>query len=92
MVVLLIDSCSDQGLLKRLPPLSTKTVKDLPPNITSKIQLCDAGIIAAMEANYRLFKMERAIYLAEPFAKNIQSVNIFPSCGRSKKEKLWIWR
>lgn len=73
---ILIDNCSAQGSLKTLPPLSQTTVKDLLPNTSSIIQPCDAGIIAALETNYRFFQIERASDLSETNVKNIYSVDI----------------
>lgn len=67
--VLLIFNCSAHRLLETLSPLPRTMVIYLPPNTASKIQPCDAVIIAAMKANYRLFEIERSINLAVKKAK-----------------------
>lgn len=76
------------GSVCTLPPLGHVTVKYLPPNTTSKIQPCDAGVIAAIKANYRIFQMERAIDLTETNVRDIYSVDILSAMLAFKK----IWK
>lgn len=54
-------NCFAYRLADMTPLLGLEAIKDLPLNTTSKIQLCDAKIIEAMKAYYRLFQMKRAI-------------------------------
>ena len=48
-ILMFVDNCSAH------PPIAISNVKlvFLPPNTTSKLQPCDAGIIAAVKAQYR---------------------------------------
>lgn len=64
-VVLLIDNCGAHGRESTTPTLQSVEVVFLPPNTTSRLQPCDAGIIAAMKIRYRTFQMERALDLSE---------------------------
>lgn len=59
-----------------LPTLGHTTVKVLPPNTTSTIQLCDARIMAAMKKHFKVIHMELEIDLLETNYENIYSVNI----------------
>ncbi len=55
-VLLIMDNCSAHIPLKQLASVVTlrnTTVFYLPPNTTSKIQPCDAGIIRSLKAYYR---------------------------------------
>ncbi|KAI0999363.1 hypothetical protein K3495_g8832 [Podosphaera aphanis] len=52
-VLLIMDNCSAHIPVQELPVLRNTTVKYLPPNSTSKIQPCDAGIIRSFKAYYR---------------------------------------
>lgn len=55
-VLLIMDNCSAHVLLAELPDriqLRNTTVFYLPPNTTSKLQPCDAGIIRNLKAYYR---------------------------------------
>ncbi|KAI1000392.1 hypothetical protein K3495_g7803 [Podosphaera aphanis] len=51
--LLIMDNCSYHIPVQELPVLRNTTVKYLPPNPTSKIQPCDAGIIRPFKAYYR---------------------------------------
>lgn len=53
-VLLILDNCSAHGKAESLPPLTNTEVLYLPPNMTSKIQPMDAGIIRSFKARYRL--------------------------------------
>eukprot|EP00171_Calliarthron_tuberculosum_P002433 IDg2433t1 len=64
-VLLLVDNCSAHGNATIFPAFSNVELVFLPPNTTSKLQPCDAGIIASMKVRYRSFQMERALDLAE---------------------------
>lgn len=52
-VLLILDNCTAHGKKDHLPPLRHTTVMYLPPNSTSKIQPCDAGIIRNFKGYYR---------------------------------------
>jgi hypothetical protein len=55
-VLLIMDNCSAHISLMQLASVVTlrnTTVFYLPPNTTSKIQPCDAGIIRSFKAYYR---------------------------------------
>ncbi len=56
-MILLLDNCSthikDADLEKFNIQLRNTTLLYLPPNTTSKIQLCDARIIRTLKAHYR---------------------------------------
>ncbi|KAL6532969.1 hypothetical protein OROMI_027081 [Orobanche minor] len=52
-VLLLLDNCTAHGKKEHLPPLHLTNVMFLPPNSTSKIQPCDAGIIRNFKGYYR---------------------------------------
>ena len=86
--VLLVDNCAAHGSAYTLSILSTVIVKFLPLNTTSKIQPCDAGIIAAMKVRYRMFQMERAIDLTETNMKQIYHVDILSAMLAFKN----IWK
>lgn len=60
-VPLLIDNCSGKCSKETLPELTNSEILFLPPNITSKLQPCDAGIIDAMKVSYRSFQLEKSI-------------------------------
>jgi hypothetical protein len=49
---LLMDNCPAHGTEADLPPLKNTTVIFLPPNTTSMIQPCDAGIIHTFKAYF----------------------------------------
>ena len=50
-VLLLVDNCS--GHLGEIDGLTNVSIKFLPPNTTSHLQPCDAGIIKTMKTFYR---------------------------------------
>ncbi|XP_065866608.1 CENP-B homolog protein 2-like [Euphorbia lathyris] len=52
-VLLILDNCTAHGKKENFPPLRHTTVMFLPPNCTSKIQPCDAGIIRNFKGYYR---------------------------------------
>lgn len=52
-VLLIMDNCPAHTKPQNLPSLQNTEVFYLPPNTTSKIQPCDAGIIRSFKAYYR---------------------------------------
>ena len=75
-VLLLVDNCSAHGNIATLPDLSHVEVHFLPPNITSRFQPLDAGIIAAVKMGYKKRHLERALNLADMDAKDIYKIDI----------------
>lgn len=75
-VILLIDNCSAHGNQESLPVLPNVKIIFLPPNCTSKVQPCDAGIIAALKLRYKSMHMERALENSDVNVKNIYKVDV----------------
>lgn len=75
-VLLLVDNCSAHGRAETLPKMDNVEVLYLPPNTTSKIQPCDAGIIASLKVRYRRYQMERAIDLVDEGISDIYRVDV----------------
>eukprot|EP00171_Calliarthron_tuberculosum_P022968 IDg22968t1 len=73
-VLLLIDNCFGHGSKDILPILQNVEVHFLPPNTTSKIQLLDAGIIAALKAKFRRKLLFRVFYNIDAGRKSIYNV------------------
>lgn len=75
--LILLDNCSANGSRRALPDLkSTKSIC-FPSNTTSKLQQCDAIIVAALKVPYRSFQPERGLDLAEYMElSNIYKVDI----------------
>ena len=59
--ILLLDNCSAHGNASTIPELANTEVIFLPPRTTSRIQPCDAGIIAAVKMRYRKRQIQRAL-------------------------------
>lgn len=70
-----ISECPEHGPAETLSTLQHKEIKVLAPNTTSEIKQCDPGTTNAMKTSYRLFKMKRAIAIAETNRRKIYSVN-----------------
>ena len=56
-VLLVLDNCPAH----KLPPLKATEVVFLPPNSTSKLQPCDAGVIQNVKVHYRTMKVHQLI-------------------------------
>ncbi|KAK7501648.1 hypothetical protein BaRGS_00007079 [Batillaria attramentaria] len=54
-VLLVLDNCTAH----KLPPLRATEVVFLPPNATSKLQPCDAGVIQNLKVHYRTMKVHQ---------------------------------
>ena len=76
--LLLLDNCSTHGTTKEVESLNLSNTKILflPPNTTSIIQPCDAGIIAALKCRYRRLQMGRALNFIDMVESNIYKVNV----------------
>lgn len=64
-VLLLIDNCS--GHLIEKTNYSNVRLEFLPPNMTSELQPCDAGIIACLKAHYRKISKGRFLDALENY-------------------------
>lgn len=62
--------------IESLPELQRVKVKFLPSNTTSRLQLLNAGIIAAIKVRYRRHQMEYAVDLADFGAKELYKAEI----------------
>ena len=60
-ITLLIDNCSANPHVER----SNIKLVFLPPNVTSKLQPCDAGIIQAVKLRYRTKLLRRVAFLLD---------------------------
>ena len=60
-VLLILDNCAAHGSSKLLPRLKNTEILHLPPNMTSKLQPLDAGIIRSFKARYRLHLVRRIL-------------------------------
>lgn len=74
-VLLLIDNCSAHGTNATVPELRYVQVKFLPPNTTSKIQPCDAGIIASLKSGFRHRQMKRVLDLIDVDPKKMYNID-----------------
>lgn len=63
--LLLMDNCSAHGSKENLLDVQNVEVELLAPNTTSKLQLFDAGIIAAMKVRYRRRQGEHSLDLLD---------------------------
>ena len=78
-VLLLLDNFSGHGV----DSLSNVKIKFFPPNMTSHVQPCDAGIIKTFkdhfrtQMNKRIFERVEAVTAVEQFVKEI---SIFDAC------------
>lgn len=77
-VVLLLDNCSAHGKDHEVAALnlSNTRVIFLPPNTTSLIQPCDAGIIAAVKCRYRRLQIARVLDYIDIGERNIYKVDV----------------
>lgn len=60
-IILLIDNCSAHPHVKR----SNIKLVFLPPNVTSKLQPCEASIIQAVKLRYRTKLLRRVAFLVD---------------------------
>jgi len=79
-VILLLDNCSahikDPDLEKFNIQLKNTTLLYLPPNTTSKIQLCDARIICTFKAYYRRRFNNQLLLRIESSAADPEKINL----------------
>ena len=80
-IILFIDNCSAHPDVQ----LSNVKVVFLPPNTTSKLQPCDAGIIQAVKTNYRKSLLRRLMHMMaeDPTANGAQlaaKITLFDAC------------
>ena len=76
--LLLLDNCSAHGTTTDVESLNLSNTKILflPPNTTSIIQPCDAGIITALKCRYRRLQMCRALDFIDIGKSNIYKVDV----------------
>lgn len=86
-LALQIDKFSAHESPQTLLDLQHITVYFLPPDTTSKVQPCNAGIIAVRKVHYRTFQLEYALDLAESETKNIYQEDILSAMLAFKR----IW-
>lgn len=88
-ILLLLDNCSAHGSVETAPDLQNVELYFLPPNTTSKIQPCDAGIIATLKMRYRNYQMDRALDMAEDEnIANIYKVDVLSAMQAFNR--IWI--
>lgn len=71
-----------------MPILESVDVDYLLPNTTSKLQSCDAGIIAALECCCRRFQEERSVDLSEEVVEDIYKSDMLTAMLSAKQ----IWK
>ena len=74
-VPLMMDNCSAHFPVDDLPPVSNIKVHYLPPNKTSKLQLCDAVIIRNLKAYYRRQYNQKLIDAIEAGVSEPETIN-----------------
>lgn len=77
--ILFLFNCSDHGIVSKLPYFSNVKVLFLPSNKTTKLQLLDAGIIAAMKLYYQSFQMKRSLDLLDKNFRILYKMDIIIS-------------
>lgn len=85
--LLFIDNCGAHCRSETLPDLDGVEVFFLPPNITSKMQPCDAGIIANVKVRYRRSQMKRAFDLREEEVSEIYKLDVLTA--KLACQKIW---
>src|SRR5690554_3410109 len=75
-VLLILNNCSAHATVTTLPPLMNTEVLYLPPNMTSKLQPMDAGIIRSFKAHYRLRFSEQVLSNLENDVPNPARIDI----------------
>ncbi len=75
-VLLLMDNCSAHVQGDNLPDLANIRIHYLPPNTTSKIQPCDAGIIRCLKAHYRRSFNKKILDAMEKNVENPEKINV----------------
>lgn len=74
--VLLIENCSAYGKTETLPDLANVVVMFIPLKYTSKIQLMNASIIAALKLRCSRFQVESALNNFEADVRQVYTMDI----------------
>ncbi|KZO92477.1 DDE-domain-containing protein, partial [Calocera viscosa TUFC12733] len=82
-VLLLIDNAPSHIFDKSV--ITNIQVEFFPPNMTSRIQPLDAGVIRAFKAHYKRFFCERAIDREELGLSDIYTINLVDAMNLAKK-------
>lgn len=75
-VLLFVDNCRAHGREENLMHMKNIEVVYLPLNSTSKIQPCNAGIIASLKVQFRRYKTKRAIDLRDDSKECIYKLDV----------------
>lgn len=78
-ILLLIDNCSAHGKPEAIWDLSNVEMVFVLPNITSRLLICDTGIITSTKVRYWCFQLEREVDLADHNVTVIYKIDVLTS-------------